>query len=135
MGMIDKKGVYMRTQQHDIFSNIPKQEYLNLLHNLADVPNFLDLEKDDVSKAANIAKSSVRYDSRIPADLEKLLSEIALVCEMVAHYFDGDIRKTALWFKMENPALGGISPRDMIRYGRFKKLKAFIQNQLEGDIP
>jgi len=125
----------MHPQPHNIFSNIPKQEHLNLIHNLAGVPQFLDLAKDEVSKAANIAKTSVRYDDRIPAELKKLLSEIAVVCERVASYFDGDVEKTALWFKMENPALGGISPRDMIRYGRFKKLKSFIENQLEGNIP
>jgi len=125
----------MHPQQHNIFSNVPQKEYLNLIHNLGNVPKFLDLEKEDVSKAANIAKNSVRYDERIPAELEKLLSEIAVVCELVANHFDGDARKTALWFQMENPALGGVSPRDMIRYGRFKKLKSFIQNQLEGNIP
>lgn len=125
----------MHPQHTDIFSSIPKHEHLNLIHNLADVPKFLDLEKDDISKAANIAKSSVRYDERIPTELEMLLSEIAIVCELVANYFDGDVRKTALWFKVENPALGGISPRDMIRFGRFKKLKKFIQNRFEGNIP
>ncbi len=77
----------------------------------------------------------ILYDVRIPTELKDLLSEIAIVCELVAEYFNGDATKIALWFKMENPALGGISPRDMIRYGRFKKLKAFIQNQLEGNIP
>lgn len=121
--------------QQNIFSNMPKQDYLNLIHDLANVPKFLNLEKEDVSKAANIAKSSVRYDARIPTELKKLLSEIAVICELVANHFGGDAEKTALWFKMENPALGGISPRDMIRYGRFKKLKSFILNQLEGNIP
>lgn len=110
-------------------------QYLNLIQNLADVPKFLDLDKNDLSKAANIAKSSVRYDERIPAELKDLLSEIAIVCELVAEYFKGDATKTALWFRMENLALGGISPRDMIRFCRFNKLKAFIHNQIEGNIP
>lgn len=121
--------------QRNIFSNIPKQDHLHLIDDLAKVPKFLELGKNELSKAANISKSSVRYDDKIPAELEKLLSEIAVVCEVVADYFDGDVRKTALWFKLENPALGGISPRDMIRFGRFKKLRKFIQNQLEGNIP
>lgn len=125
----------MHAKQNDLFSNVPKHEYLNLINNPINVPKFLGLEKDDVSKAANISKASVRYDDRIPADLKNLLNEIAVVCELVATHFEGDERKTALWFKMENPALGGISPKDMIRYGRFKKLKAFIQNQLEGNVP
>lgn len=125
----------MATPQHNIFANIPKTEHLKLIHDLANVPKFLALEKEDISKAANISKSSVRYDERIPPALEQLLSEIAIICELVANHFEGDVKKTSLWFKMENPALGGISPRDMIRYGRFKKLKEFIQNQLEGNIP
>lgn len=125
----------MHKHQSNIFSTIPKHDYLNLIHNLGDVPKFLNLEKEEVSKAANIAKTSIRYDNRIPLELEKFLSEVAIVCELVADHFEGDIQKTALWFKIENPALGNISPRDMIRYGRFKKLKAFIQNQIEGNIP
>lgn len=127
--------MYMRALQSNIFSTIPKHDNLDLIHNLANVPRFLDLEKEDVSKAANISKTSVRYDHRIPVELEKFLSEVAIVCELVAEHFDGDAKKTALWFKIENPILGNISPRDMIRYGRFKKLKEFIQNQLEGNIP
>jgi len=118
-----------------ITATIPKHDYLDLIHNLSNVPKFLNLEKEEISKAANIAKTSVRYDNRIPLELEKFLSEVAVVCELVADHFQGDIQKTALWFKIENPALGNISPRDMIRYGRFKKLKAFIQNQIEGNIP
>ncbi len=58
-----------------------------------------------------------------------------VVCESISKYFNGDETKIALWFKMENPALGGISPLDMIRHGRVKKLMGFIQNQIEGDIP
>lgn len=128
-------GMNMHAMQHNLFSNIPKHEHLDLINNLINVPKFLDLEKEDISKAANISKASVRYDDRMPGDLKNLLSEIAVVCELVATHFEGDQRKTALWFKMENPTLGGISPRDMIRYGRFKKLKVFIQNQLEGNVP
>lgn len=125
----------MHAPKRDIFSNVPKQEYLNLIDNPMNVPKFLGLEKEDVSKAANTPKSSIRYDDRMPNDLKIFFNEIAIVCELVATYFNGDIKKTALWFKIENPALGGISPRDMIRFGRFKKLKQFIQNQLEGDVP
>lgn len=115
------------TFRNKTYFQIPKIGHL--IHNLANVPKFLNLEKDDISKAANIAKTLVRYDDRIPAELEQFLSEIAIVCELVANYFDGDAKKTALWFKIENPVLGRISPRDMIRYGRFKKLKEFIKNQ------
>lgn len=107
----------------------------HLIHNLVDVSNFLELDKNDLSKAANITKASVRYDEHMPAELKRLLSEVAVLCESVATYFEGDVTKTALWFKVENPGLGGITPRDLIRFGRLQKLSEFIQNQLEGDMP
>lgn len=122
-------------QAKDIFGTVPKTDHLGLIHNLASVPDFLGLKKEDLSKAANISKASVRYDERMPKDLEALLLEIAVVCELVATYFDGDKDKTAMWFKMKNPVLGGLSPQDMIRYGRFQKLKKFIENRLEGNLP
>ncbi len=61
-----------------------------------------------------------RFDDQITKDLKRRLFEIANICELMAGYFNGDIQKTALWFKIKNPALGGFSPRDMIRYGRYK---------------
>jgi hypothetical protein len=36
-----------------------------------------------------------------------------------------------LWFKTKNPLLGSISPRDMIRYGRYEKLRRFVMEALE----
>jgi hypothetical protein len=36
-----------------------------------------------------------------------------------------------LWFKVPNPLLGDVAPRDMIRFGRYKKLLKFIQSALE----
>lgn len=119
----------------DIFSTVPKEDHLGLIQNLANVQNFLNLDKADLSKAANIAKSSVRFDERMPQDLKDLLYEIAIVCELVAEHFNGDAEKTALWFKMKNPSLGGLSPRDMIRFGRFQKLKKVVQQRLEGNVP
>jgi hypothetical protein len=50
---------------------------------------------------------------------------------LVAQFFGGDAAKTALWFKTKNPLLGDISPRDMIRYGRYEKLRRFIMNALD----
>ena len=45
---------------------------------------------------------------------------------MVAKVFDGDVEKTAVWFRARNPMLGDVSPRDMIRLGRFERLRKFI---------
>lgn len=62
----------------------------------------------------------------IPKDLKDRLEQIANICALVAEYFDGDQDKTVLWFKSPNPMLGNITPRDMIRFGRYKKLMAFV---------
>jgi uncharacterized protein (DUF2384 family) len=52
-----------------------------------------------------------------------------LALNLVAQFF-GDEQKTVLWLKTPNPLLGDMTPRDMIRIGRFKKLRRFIQNAL-----
>jgi hypothetical protein len=99
------------------------------------VAEFLDLSRNDISKAMKMDKEHVRLDNQITKDLKRRLYEIANICELMAGYFEGDIKKTALWFNIKNPALGGISPRDMIRYGRYKKLELFIRNALAGINP
>ncbi len=77
----------------------------------------------------------IGFDDQIRKDLKKRLEGIAIICEVMAGYFNGDARKTALWFQVSNPMLGGVSPRDMIRYGRYKKLALFIRNALAGIHP
>jgi hypothetical protein len=46
------------------------------------------------------------------------------------HPKKGDVRKTVLWLTLPNPMLGNVSPRDMIRFGRYKRLSKFIANAL-----
>ena len=126
----------MAAQNIPIFNTIPSHNYLGLLgqNTPKKVVNFLNLSTNDVSKAMGVSKKSVRYDEKIPRELAERLQEIAIVCELVAGYFDGDVQKTTLWFQVKNPALGGISPRDMIRFGRYQKLEKFIQNALAGNV-
>jgi hypothetical protein len=50
------------------------------------------------------------------------LEQIVNIAISVAGFFEGDARKTALWFETPNPMLGGVTPRDMIRHGRYDKL-------------
>jgi len=95
-----------------------------------EVTRFLGLDINDVSKMANIAKSSVRYDHNISRELSDHLRQIANICTLVAEAFDGDTEKTALWFTTTNPLLGDVAPRDMIRVGRYKKLEQFILRAL-----
>ncbi len=129
----------MHTQSiASVFKNMPKHDYLGVLSEdnpSKKIVEFLGLSKEDVAKATNVPKVSVRYDERIPKEVLERLREIGLICDLVAEYFEGDLHKTALWFKLNNPALGDISPRDMIRYGRYQKLIKFVYNALAGNMP
>jgi len=124
----------MSALAHDIFSNIPERDFLSLFDKGEARPSkvieFVDFKKEDVSKATGVPASSVRYDERMPQILKDRLREWANLFNLVAQFFKGDAVKTALWFKTANPILGGISPRDMIRFGRYQKLLKFILNAI-----
>mgnify|MGYP001575731161 FL=1 len=124
----------MTTLTGDIFANFPKQDYLSFFKDDKPVYNriidFLNFKKEDISKAAEVPLSSVRYDEKIPTELHERIKEWAILLNLVAEHFKGDATKTALWFTTLNPLLGNISPRDMIRFGRYKKLFKFIFNAL-----
>lgn len=124
----------MAFSQPSLFRTVPEKDYFHLFNNgVVDgekVVKLLKYKKQDVSVAANIPISSVRYDEKMLAELEERLREWATALNLVAGYFK-DQEKTVLWFLMPNPLLGGMSPRDMIRVGRFKKLLNFIQTALD----
>lgn len=123
------------TTANALFENIPKQDYLGLFANegatdYQKVVKLLDLRKKDVARASNVSVQSVRYDPpRMPKELQERLFEWAIALNLVAQFFK-DERKTLLWFKTPNPLLGDMTPRDMIKVGRFRKLRRFIQNAL-----
>lgn len=94
------------------------------------VPGFLGLKKEDVSRLASVSVKSVRYDDAIPEQVRERLEEIASIINMVAQAFDGDADKTNAWFRARNPLLGDVSPRDMIRLGRYERLRKFIINAM-----
>lgn len=98
------------------------------------VVDFLRLKKPELAKVAGVAPASVRYDHKMPAEVRERIEEIANVIELVAQFFDGDAAKTALWFKTPNPMLGNISPRDMIRYGRYDRLRRFVVEALDENV-
>lgn len=118
-----------------LFRNVPTRNHLGFWAketlNPSEVVGFLNLKKADVAKVAGVAPSSVRFDHKIPREVLARLTEIATVCELVAQYFKGDVSKTALWFSAKNPMLGNVSPRDMIRFGRYEKLNQFVLEALE----
>jgi hypothetical protein len=53
---------------------------------------------------------------------------------LVAQAFDGDVEKAVAWFKARNPLLGDVSPRDMIRLGRYERLRKFIIAAMMGRV-
>ncbi len=110
--------------------NIAKQDYIGFYSgdgpNYQVVPEFLRIDKKDTSRIAGVAVSSVRYDHRIPNDLAERLEEIANIVNRVVGLFDGDLQKAALWFRTKNPLLGNVSPRDMLRMGRYSRLDRFV---------
>jgi Protein of unknown function (DUF2384) len=90
------------------------------------VSDWLELSKIDVARATAASSKSVRYGADAPTVMRDQLEEIALTCNRVAQAFRGDTEKTAVWFKSRNPMLGNVSPRDMIRLGRFDRLRKFV---------
>ena len=89
------------------------------------VSDVLDLRDNEVSKMTSVPKESIHYDD-LPVEVREHLEQIATTVNMVAGMFDGNTEKTVLWFKTKNPLLGDVSPRDMVRLGRFDRLRKFI---------
>ena len=122
-----------------IFKTVPIQDSLSFgsggSFNPKLVADFMDLDKATVSRLASVAKSSVRYDDHIPRAVLERLEEIGAVVNMVAEIFGGDREKTALWFRTKNPMLGDISPRDMVRLGRYDRLRRFIISAMQDNGP
>ena len=114
----------------NLYSTVPQSDHLHFwaAHGLdyGSVSDFLELDKNELSKLGGVSLKSVRLDNRIPRDLKERLEQIANICNLVAEFFEGDATKTALWFRTPNPMLGDLSPRDMIRYGRYKRLQKFV---------
>ena len=123
----------VQSQIPSIFRSIAEKDHLNLFRghdpNGQRIVDFLDYKKNDIQIAANVKKEAVRYDDKMPKALKERLFEWGVAINLVAGFFQ-DRDKTLLWFRTENPMLGGLSPRDMIRVGRFKKLLRFIQTAL-----
>ena len=118
-----------------VFRTIADRDYLEFgaveTFNPDRVARFLELSKSEVAKVAGVAPASVRFDQKMPKDVRDRLLEVGNTCGLVAQFFAGDAAKTALWFKTENPLFGNISPRDMIRHGRYEKLRRYVMSALE----
>ncbi len=116
----------MPTLSSDIFSTVPKEDYLSFQDKPNRIAAFLEFKKEDISKATGVSLSSVRYDEKMPSELRDRIREWATLLNLVAEHFHGDDKKTVSWFITLNPLLGNVTPRDMIRFGRYKKLFKFV---------
>jgi predicted nucleotidyltransferase len=125
----------MNSARAALFRTVPERDYLGFWAGQSlkaeEVVDFLEFKKADVAKIAGVSLASVRFDQKIPRKVRDRLMETANLCALVAQYFRGDVMKTALWFKTTNPLLGNVPPRDMIRLGRFDKLRRFVMEALE----
>jgi hypothetical protein len=123
----------------EAFSHVADRDYMGLLEgahpNSKAVLSFFEFEKKDMASATGVPAASVRYDERIPEAVVQRMTEWASLVNLVAQYFQGDAQKTQLWFKIANPLLGSVSPRDMIRYGRYEALRDFIYTALSENRP
>ena len=98
------------------------------------VADLTRLSKEDLSKLAKVARSSVRFDDAIPAAVAERLREIANIANLVAEYFDGDAGKVSLWFELPNPMLGHVSPATLIRGNRSRRLLSFVLEAREAEV-
>jgi hypothetical protein len=117
-----------------LFNTVSRRDSLkfwrgNML-NYQKVRDFVGLDTRDVSRVAGVAKSSVRYDEKAPKEVREHLENVANICNLVFQFFNDDV-KTKLWFQTPNPMLGNVSPRDMIRLGRYNKLLRFVTQAME----
>jgi hypothetical protein len=90
------------------------------------VAKLIGLSKADLGKLAGVARSSVRFDGHIPEPVAERLREVANIANLIGEFFSGDAIKVGLWFELANPMLGNVSPRTMIRLGRYKRLLNFV---------
>jgi hypothetical protein len=123
-----------------LFGTVAQRDYLGLIDQgeprCEKVADLLKFKGRDVAHAIGVPVSSVRFEAnKIPPEMVERLREWAQALNLVAHFFKGDVEKTALWFTIPNPLLGGVTPRDMIRIGRFHKLYQFIKVALAENIP
>lgn len=124
----------------NLFSTVPKHKHLDFYNTSGvveprKVVTYFGFSNPEVAAISNISVNSVRYnEDRIPEPIKQRFSEIANICELVANQFDGDLDKTYWWFTTDNPLLGDISPRQMIKYGNYERLRKLVQDFIAGNV-
>jgi hypothetical protein len=117
-----------------LFDSVPPDHFqfgYGRTFNARRVSQVLNLKAEDVSHLAKVSAKSVRYDEAMPEQVRERMTEIAMTMNMVVQAMDGDVEKATAWFLTANPLLGDVSPRDMIRMGRYDRLRRFIINAMQ----
>ncbi len=99
-----------------LFGSTPKRDYLSLFENgklnKEKVIRVLNYNKKDVAAALDVPVKSIRYDERMPRNVQQRFEEWASTINLVGSYFE-DVNRTIQWFQVSNPQLGGISPSNI----------------------
>lgn len=115
--------------QSGLFDSVP-EDLFQFGHGVAFMPrkvsHLLGFKIEDVSHLASVSAKSVRYDDALPDQVRERLEDIATTINLVARVLDGGLDKTLALFKTRPPFLGDIAPREMIRLGRYERLRKFI---------
>jgi hypothetical protein len=134
--LMSSPAASLRSSRPSIVSHIAP-DLLNLFRDghpdYKRIAELTKLSKTDLGKISQVAKTSVRFDAHIPEPVAERLREIANIANLVAEFFAGDAQKVGLWFEIANPMLGNISPRTMIRLGKYKRLLSFVLQAREAE--
>ncbi|HEX4024112.1 MAG TPA: hypothetical protein VHX52_05330 [Steroidobacteraceae bacterium] len=124
----------MKDLSPSLFRTISERDNLHFWQNgslnYQKVRDFMEFDARDVARISGISKASVRYDDKAPREVREHMANLANICNLVFGFFDDDV-KTKLWLQTPNPMLGNVSPRDMLRLGRYNKLLRFVTQALE----
>ena len=135
--LVNSPAAALRSPRPAIVSHIANEDLLHLYRegrpDYKRIADLVKLTKADLGKISQVAKSSVRFDANIPEPVAERLREIANIANLVAEFFGGNAQKVGLWFEIANPMLGNVSPRDMIRIGRYKRLLNFVVSAREAE--
>jgi len=63
------------------------------------------------------------------------VSDEEFISRQLADFFKEEPYKAVLWIMVKNPHFGNISPLQLIAMGRIHRVKQFIENAKEGNMP
>ncbi len=125
--------------QPHIFNTVPKNDIFGFYDKgkiqYKQVANILSFNRKEISKAARVAVSSVRYEEdKMPCKIKDFLTAMVWLLH-VTHEHLKDENKVIQWIKSPNPICGGFSPKDMICMGQYKKLVKIVSSYINGNTP